>query len=76
MNSSDKEQKTEGYETSCNWLCSKQLKVQKVVSQISILMCLIFYSKSESNSDVNIEQEQSPKQISKVLQNSWGSSVS
>lgn len=55
----------------------RNLKFRKLfVSQISILLASHFLSRSESNSEVNIQQEQSAKQITKELQNSWGSSIS
>lgn len=54
----------------------KNLKFRKLfASQISILLAFNFLSKSESNSEVNTHQEQSAKQITKELQNIWGSSI-
>lgn len=47
----------------------RNLKFRKLcVSQISILLAPQFLSKSESNSEVNIQKEQSAKQITKKLQ--------
>lgn len=42
------------------------------VSQMSILLVSHFLSKSQWNSEINIQQEQPAKQITKELQNSLG----
>jgi len=46
----------------------RNLKFIKLfVSQISILLASHFFSKSEPNSEINVQQEQPAKQITKEL---------